>query len=223
MHHRPIKSFVLRAGRLSKRQSRGLDNLSQYSLPHSSTCWDFSNIFERHAPTIVEIGFGMGDSLWQMAQENPDKNFIGIEVHQAGVGALVSHLMDHEISNVRIFNDDAMKAFQHLIPQQSLAGIQLFFPDPWPKKRHHKRRIVQPKTIDIWAHCLKENGFIHCATDWEAYAYHMLEVFSQTPTLINKNPSGTFYDKETLRPKTKFENRGLKLGHGVWDLIFLKS
>ncbi len=216
---RRIKSYVLRAGRLSPRQERGLvEWLPNYQLPLSEEAWDLPAVFARDADTLVEIGFGMGASLLLMAQQNPEINFIGIEVHQAGIGSLAADLHDHAISNVRIAPYDAVTVFQHQIKPHSLAGIQIFFPDPWPKARHHKRRLVQTEFLQGLIETLKPGGFIHCATDWENYAEHMLAVLSAEPRL--QNQAKDYSPRPERRPLTKFEKRGQLLGHGVWDLIF---
>lgn len=215
---RKIKSYVLRAGRLSPRQERGLVQwLPEYQLPEG-VVWDIPVVFGRDADTIVEIGFGMGASLLLMAQQNPEINFIGIEVHRAGIGSLAADLHDHAIHNVRIAPYDAVTVFQDQIKAHSLAGIQIFFPDPWPKARHHKRRLVQTEFLQGLIDVLRPGGFIHCATDWENYAEHMLAVLSAEPRLQNQAES--YSPRPERRPLTKFEHRGQLLGHGVWDLIF---
>ncbi|MDR3501153.1 MAG: tRNA (guanosine(46)-N7)-methyltransferase TrmB [Legionella sp.] len=222
--HRKIKSYVLRAGRVSNRQQQGLDLwIKDYALSMADSPWNLAEEFGREADTIVEIGFGMGTSLLHMAQNNPELNYIGIEVHQAGVGGLAADLHDHQVTNVRIVAHDAVEAFQTQIADNSLAGIQIFFPDPWHKKRHHKRRLIQPEFIQLLTKKIKTGGFIHCATDWQEYAEHMLEVLSAAPGLHNSQAEGGYSPKPESRPLTKFELRGERLGHGVWDLIFLKS
>ena len=220
---RTIKSYVLRAGRTSPRQEEGLAVwLKEYHLPINGVLWDFKQEFKRPADTIAEIGFGMGASLLTMAQAHPELNFIGIEVHRAGLGSMAADLHDHQIDNVRLVSQDAVEVFKQQIPDQSLAGIQIFFPDPWPKKRHHKRRLIQPELIGLLVQKLKLGGFIHCATDWQEYAEHMLTVLDATPQLKNQNLQGGFSPRPSTRPVTKFEQRGHKLGHGVWDLIYQK-
>jgi tRNA (guanine-N7-)-methyltransferase len=222
--HRRIKSYVLRAGRVSNRQQQGLDLwIKNYELPMTGSPWNFSEEFGRTADTIVEIGFGMGTSLLTMAQNSPELNYIGIEVHQAGVGSLAADLHDHQVSNVRIVAHDAVEAFRTQIADNSLAGVQIFFPDPWHKKRHHKRRLIQPEFIQLLTQKIKHGGFIHCATDWQEYAEHMLEVLSAEPALYNPQLEGGYSPRPESRPLTKFEQRGERLGHGVWDLIFIKS
>lgn len=221
---RTIKSFVLRGGRVSNRQQLALDHfLNDYELALPSTPWDLSAVFKREAKTVVEIGFGMGASLVAMAQQQPELNFIGIEVHRAGVGSLVADLHDQEMTNVRVVSHDAVEVFKHYFMSDSLAGIQIFFPDPWHKKRHHKRRLVQSEFIKLLVDRLQVGGFIHCATDWQDYAEHMQTVLSQEALLINTQADGGFSPRPNTRPLTKFEQRGNRLGHGVWDLIYTKQ
>ena len=222
--HRRIKSYVLRAGRVSNRQQQGLDLwLKEYELRVQGSPWDLAQEFARNADTVVEIGFGMGTSLLTMAKNSPELNYIGIEVHQAGVGSLAADLHDEQITNVRIVGHDAVEAFRTHIMDNSLAGVQIFFPDPWHKKRHNKRRLIQTEFIRLVSQKIKPGGFIHCATDWQEYAEHILEVLSTEPTLHNSQSEGGYSPKPELRPLTKFEQRGERLGHGVWDLIFIKS
>lgn len=222
--HRRIKSYVLRAGRVSNRQQQGLDLwIKDYELAMTGTPWNLTEEFGRAADVVVEIGFGMGTSLLTMAQNNPELNYIGIEVHQAGVGSLAADLHDHQVSNVRIVAHDAVEAFRTQIADNSLTGVQIFFPDPWHKKRHHKRRLIQAEFIQLLTSKIKQGGFIHCATDWQEYAEHMLEVLSAESTLHNSQSEGGYTPKPESRPLTKFEQRGERLGHGVWDLVFIKS
>ncbi|MGQ3888011.1 tRNA (guanosine(46)-N7)-methyltransferase TrmB [Legionella sp. CNM-1927-20] len=221
---RTVKSFVLRAGRMSKRQQLALDKwLTQYILPVDDIVWDFQAIFGRNTETIVEIGFGMGASLIAMAEQNPHKNFIGIEVHRAGVGSLVADLHEKEISNVRVAMFDAVAIFNQQIAAESLDGVQIFFPDPWHKKRHHKRRLIQSDFVKLIANRLKPGGFLHCATDWQDYAESMQAVLSAETALKNSQPDNGFAPRPSSRPITKFELRGNRLGHGVWDLIYYKK
>ena len=222
--HRRIKSYVLRAGRVSNRQQLGLDLwLKDYQLTISDTPWCLTTEFGRNADTVVEIGFGMGTSLLTMATENPQINYIGIEVHKAGVGSLVADLHDHQLSNVRIVAYDAVEVFLTQLEDNSLSGVQIFFPDPWHKKRHHKRRLIQSEFIQLLVKKIKKDGFIHCATDWQEYAEHILEVLATEPALYNQQLTGGYSPKPESRPLTKFEQRGARLGHGVWDLIFIKK
>ena len=221
---RTIKSFVLRTGRVSNRQQQALDTwLADYLLTPQDKPWSLAAEFGRDADTIVEIGFGMGHSLLTMAQSRPDQNFLGVEVHRAGIGSLVADLHDHEISNVRIADFDAVQLFKSCLADNSLAGVQIFFPDPWPKKRHHKRRLVQAEFIRLVAQKVKTGGFIHCATDWQEYAEHILAVLSAEPAIDNQQREGGYVLRPDTRPLTKFEQRGQRLGHGVWDMIFFRS
>ena len=220
---RQIKSFVLRAGRYSKRQQEALDNMAHlYEIESNQQMWDLKEIFDKDADTVVEIGFGMGRSLFQMAQANPEINYLGIEVHRAGVGSLVADLNEYQVENVRIASHDAVEVFKYNIPDESLAGVQVFFPDPWPKKKHHKRRLIQPEFVQLLCRKLKPGGVIHCATDWEDYAHHMMDVLKSTKGIQNTQEGENFCPRPEHRPLTKFENRGKNLGHGIWDLMFMK-
>lgn len=222
--HRRIKSYVLRAGRVSNRQQQGLDLwLKDYELVVTGCVWNLAEEFKRTADTVIEIGFGMGTSLLTMAQNHPQFNYIGIEVHQAGVGSLAADLHEQGITNVRIAAHDAVEVLHTQIADQSLAGVQIYFPDPWHKKRHHKRRLIQTEFIQLVSKKIKKGGFIHCATDWQEYAEHILEILSVDPKLHNLNTNGGYSPRPESRPLTKFEQRGARLGHGVWDLIFIRS
>lgn len=224
MMQRTIKSFVLRTGRVSNRQQYALDHwLADFVLPASGEAWDLASEFGRVADTVVEIGFGMGDSLLSMAKQQPHLNFLGIEVHLAGIGSLVASLHDDAVNNVRVVPFDAVEVFKHYIADDSLAGVQIFFPDPWPKKRHHKRRLVQAEFIRMLVQKIKIGGFIHCATDWQEYAEHMRVVLLNEPNLHNQQEDDSFSPRPRTRPLTKFEQRGHRLGHGVWDLIFIRT
>ncbi|KTD23991.1 MULTISPECIES: tRNA (guanosine(46)-N7)-methyltransferase TrmB [Legionella] len=221
---RTIKSYVLRGGRVSHRQQLALEHLlPTYELSVEQGFWDLQSIFGRKAKTIVEVGFGMGASLVAMAQQQPECNFIGIEVHKAGIGSLVADLYEQAITNVRVVSKDAVEVLKHHVPDESLAGVQIFFPDPWPKKRHHKRRLIQAEFVELLVRRLEMGGFIHCATDWQDYAEHMKLVLSQQQRLINQQTDGDFSPRPITRPLTKFEQRGQRLGHGVWDLIYIKK
>ncbi len=221
---RAIKSFVLRAGRVSRRQELALDEwLPEYQLPEPGQLWNLSTFFGREADVIVEIGFGMGASLVSMAEKEPLLNFVGIEVHRAGIGSMAAALHDQEIGNVRIAPYDAVEVFETCIPDDALAGVQIFFPDPWPKKRHQKRRLIQTDFISKLVKKIKVGGYIHCATDWEDYALHMHDVLSALPSLTNQNKDGGFIPRPESRPLTKFEQRGNRLGHGVWDLMYTRT
>lgn len=221
---RTIKSFVIRAGRVTNRQHHALEHfLCNYELSLANAPWHLPTVFGREAETVVEIGFGMGGSLLTMAEQRPELNFIGIEVHKAGIGSLVADLHERGINNVRIIAHDAVEVFEQHIADNSLLGVQIFFPDPWPKKRHHKRRLIQPDFVDLLVKRIKVGGFLHCATDWQEYAEHMSSVLTANPALVNSQAEGEFSPRPATRPLTKFEQRGNRLGHGVWDLIYTKS
>ena len=272
-----IRSFVLRQGRMSPAQHHAYDTLlPRYGIGFTPQPLDASAAFGRAAPLVLEIGSGMGETTAHIAQAMPQNNFVAVEVHTPGVGALLKLIEQHQLTNLRVIQHDAVEVVQHMIAEKSLAGVHLFFPDPWPKARHHKRRIVQPGFIKLLASRLAPGGYLHCATDWESYARWMLEVLSSEPSLINAAPgpatghtggltaglttglttgltgglttglttgltaglttghaaiptnlhlSGAsgFAPRPAYRPITKFETRGLKLGHGVWDLLFHTS
>jgi tRNA (guanine-N7-)-methyltransferase len=218
---RPIRSFVRRAGRIGPGQARALETLGpRYVLPYTAAPCDFDAAFGRSAPHVLEIGFGMGDATAAIAQRLPDIDFIGVEVHEPGVGALLKRIGEHGLANLRVIQHDAVDVLQHMVAAGSLAGVHLFFPDPWHKKRHHKRRLVQPAFVHLLASRLQSGARLHCATDWPPYADQMLDVLSAEPLLRNTAPG--FADRPDYRPLTKFENRGLKLGHAVWDLVFVR-
>jgi len=218
-----IRSFILRQGRLTPGQQLALDNYwDKYCLDPKAD-YDFAAVFGRNAPLFIEIGFGNGESLASMAAANPDKDYIGIEVHRPGVGHLLLLLNQQSLTNVRIYCHDAIEIMEHKIADNSLSGVHLFFPDPWPKKKHHKRRIVRPDFIDLLIRKLKPEGYFHAATDWENYAEAMLAVLSESSALRNASPSNDYCQCPEYRPLTKFEQRGIRLGHGVWDLIFIKE
>ncbi len=217
---RKIRSFVRREGRMTAAQQRALQELwPRYGID-SHTMIDPSALFGRSAPVTLEIGFGNGDTLLDMARASPESDFIGIEVHRPGVGRLLQALEEQHISNVRVMCDDAVEILQHNLPDHCLQRVLLFFPDPWHKKRHHKRRIVQPGFIGLLARKLQHGGILHMATDWENYAQHMLEVVSASSAFRNCAGPGHYSGKPAWRPTTKFERRGQRLGHGVWDLLF---
>lgn len=222
--HRAIKSFVLRQGRVTKAQEEALTNLwPVFGIKPSDTPLDFPTLFGRVAPVTLEIGFGNGDSLAQMAAAAPERDFIGIEVHTPGVGHLLKLIGDRGLQNVRVMNTDAVEILRQRIPAHSLDRVQLFFPDPWHKKKHHKRRIVQLPFVSLLASCLQTGGVFHMATDWENYAEYMAEVMQTSPDFVNLAPQPPYSPRPDTRPLTKFENRGLKLGHGVWDLLYQKN
>ncbi len=217
-----IRSFIRRQGRLTPGQEVALDQYwPQYGL-EPVVDYDFSQVFGRQAPLIVEIGFGNGDSLAKMAAANPDHDYIGIEVHKPGVGHLLILLHEQGLTNVRVYCHDAIEILEQKIPDHSLAGLHLFFPDPWHKKKHHKRRIVRPSFVDLLNKKLQVTGYFHAATDWQHYAESMLEVLSASEGLKSTSLTQDYCERPDYRPLTKFEQRGLRLGHGVWDLIFRK-
>ncbi|WP_110685732.1 tRNA (guanosine(46)-N7)-methyltransferase TrmB [Salinicola aestuarinus] len=221
--HRGIKSYVLRAGRMTAAQERGLSEVwPRLGLTLDQGLQDLDALFGRQAPRVVEIGFGMGQSLIAQAEANPETDFIGIEVHAPGVGKLLDEADKRGLTNLRVYREDALAVLADCLPAASLDTLQLFFPDPWPKKKHHKRRIVQLPFVELVRTRLKPGGTLHMATDWEAYAEHMAEVMAEAPGLVNTAPVETapFVARPEFRPLTKFETRGEKLGHGVWDLIF---
>jgi tRNA (guanine-N7-)-methyltransferase len=220
--HRPIRSFVVRAGRMGTGQQRALVELApRYVMPHENAPLDMDAAFGRQAPRVLEIGFGMGDATAEVAAAHPDRDFIGIEVHPPGVGALLQRIEERQLSNLRIFQHDAVEVLRDRIPPRSLAGVHIWFPDPWHKKRHHKRRLIQPAFVATLVQHIAPGGYLHCATDWQPYAEQMLEVLSAEPGL--RNTAQGFAPKPDWRPLTKFEKRGLNLGHGVWDLLFTRS
>lgn len=220
-HHPPIRSYVLRQGRVSSAQQRACDTLlPQFGIPYAPQAMDLDQAFGRHAPKILEIGFGMGETTAEIAAAHPGNDYLGIEVHTPGVGSLLKQINERGLSNVRIVQHDAAEVLQHMVPPSSLDGMHIFFPDPWPKKRHHKRRLIQPAFVALAASRLKPAGYIHAATDWQEYAEQMLAVLGAEPAL--ENTAAAFADRPAYRPQTKFESRGLRLGHGVWDLVFRK-
>jgi tRNA (guanine-N7-)-methyltransferase len=218
-HLRRIRSFVTRAGRVSTGQRRALDELGpRYVLPYAAQQLDWDAQFGRRAPRILEIGFGMGATTAEIAARRPDDDFLGVEVHEPGIGALLKLMDEQNLSNIRIIQHDAVEVLEHMLVPASLDGVHIFFPDPWHKARHHKRRLIQPKFVAQLVSNLKPGAYLHCATDWQNYAEQMLEVLSAEPEL--ENTAEGYAPRPDYRPVTKFERRGLNLGHGVWDLIF---
>tara|TARA_R110001583_G_scaffold132142_2_gene284060 strand:- start:16050 stop:16778 length:729 start_codon:yes stop_codon:yes gene_type:complete len=216
---RSIRSFVLRQGRMSGAQQRFMDDmLPRIGVPYQTAPIDLDVVFGRKSPKILEIGFGMGETTAKIAAAAPGTDFLGIEVHTPGVGALCKLVSEQALGNVRIMQHDAVEVLRDMIPDGTLAGVHVFFPDPWRKARHHKRRIIQPDFVVLVASKLAPGGYLHCATDWENYAHWMLEVIAAEPAL--ENTADGFAPRPDYRPLTKFENRGLRLGHGVWDLVF---
>lgn len=218
---RPVRSFVLRAGRLTEGQKRALDELwPAFGLPDGNEPLDFASLFGNAHPVIMEIGFGNGDATWQMAAARPDCNFLGVEVHRPGVGHLLLKLEEHGLQNVRIACDDAVELLTLRVPDGSLQGIRIYFPDPWPKKRHHKRRIIQDGFIALLARKMNTGGILHMATDWEPYAEYMLEVMQASRAFANLSEAGGASPQPEWRPSTKYEKRGERLGHQVFDLVY---
>lgn len=225
-HPKTIKSFVRRAGRTTTGQAKAFEDLGPlYVMPYASQPLDLAAAFGRSAPTVLEIGFGMGEATAHIAALMPETNFLCCEVHQPGVGALLKRIGEQGLTNIRIVSHDAVEVMDHMLKPDQLDGIHLFFPDPWHKKKHNKRRLIQPPLVARLATRLKPGGYLHCATDWQPYAQQMLQVLSAEPLLANsvaQHEGEGYAPKPHYRPLTKFENRGLKLGHGVWDLVFLR-
>ena len=221
-HPRTIRSFVLRAGRTTTGQAKAFETLGpRFLQPYTGAPLDLAQAFGRDAPTILEIGFGMGEATAHIAGLMPEKNFLCCEVHEPGVGALLKRIGEQGLTNIRIVQHDAVEVVDHMLTPGALAGIHIFFPDPWHKLRHHKRRLIQPPLVAKLATRLAPGGYLHCATDWEPYAQQMLQVLSAEPQLLNSAEG--YAPRPAYRPLTKFENRGLRLGHGVWDLVFRRS
>jgi tRNA (guanine-N7-)-methyltransferase len=219
LHRRRIRSFVTRAGRVSTGQRRALDELGpSFVVPYTPQPADWDTVFGRHAPRVLEIGFGMGASTAEIAALRPDDDFLGVEVHEPGVGALLKLIGEHDLTNIRIIQHDAVEVLEHMIAPASLDGVHIFFPDPWHKARHHKRRLIQPKFVELLISRMKPGAYLHCATDWQNYAEQMLEVLGANHDL--QNTANDYAPRPDYRPVTKFERRGLRLGHGVWDLVF---
>ena len=219
--HRPIKSYVLRAGRKGSGQQRAVQELGpRFVCPYQAAPLNVTTAFGRTAPLVLEIGFGMGQATAEVALAQPQTNFLGVEVHAPGVGALLKRMGELGLSNIRIIQHDAVEVLTHMLTPASLAGVHIWFPDPWHKKRHHKRRLIQPSLVSLLASRLACCGSLHCATDWQPYAEQMLEVLGAESQLVNTAPSGGYAARPETRPLTKFEWRGQLLGHGVWDLIY---
>ena len=220
--HRPVRSFVLRQGRMSPAQQRALDTLlPRLGIAYAPAPLDFAAAFGRSAPVILEIGFGMGETTAAIAAAHREHDFLGLEVHGPGVGALLNRIEAAGLSNVRVIQHDAVDVVAQMIPAASLAGIHVYFPDPWPKKRHHKRRLLQPSFVHALAQRLAPGGYLHAATDWDDYAQEILATLSAETLLANT--AADFAPRPAWRPQTKFETRGLKLGHGVRDLVFRRA
>jgi tRNA (guanine-N7-)-methyltransferase len=217
-----IRSFARRPGRMSPAQSRHLQEMMPIiGVPYENRTLNLDALFGRAAPRILEIGCGMGDTTAHIAAAHPENDYLGVEVYPPGVGNLCKRITEDGLKNVRVIRHDAVEVVRDMLPDASLSGIHVFFPDPWPKKRHHKRRLIQPPFVAELTRRLRPGGYLHCATDWEAYAQQMLEVLSAEPGL--HNTATDYAPRPEYRPLTKFERRGLALGHGVWDLIFTRS
>ena len=216
---RRIRSFVTRAGRVSTGQRRAMDEFGpRFVIPYAPQQPDWNAVFGREAARVLEIGFGMGGTTAEIAAHRPDDDFLGVEVHEPGVGALLKLMGEQQLSNIRIIQHDAVEVLEQMIAPESLDGVHIFFPDPWHKARHHKRRLIQPKFVALLVSRLKPGAYLHCATDWQNYAEQMLEVLGAEPAL--ENTADGYAPRPDYRPVTKFERRGLRLGHGVWDLVF---
>jgi tRNA (guanine-N7-)-methyltransferase len=221
---RAVRSYVLRAGRVTEGQKRALEELwPVYGVEPGSSVLDFTELFGNDHPVIMEIGFGNGEATWQMAKAQPRENYLGVEVHRPGVGRLLLKIEEHSLKNIRIACEDAVELLRTRVPAASLHGIRIYFPDPWPKKRHHKRRMIQPPFLSLLAGRMKPGGVLHLATDWEPYAEHMLEVMQAAPEFENLSPGGGFSPKPDWRPPTKYEQRGKRLGHRVADLVYRRT
>lgn len=220
-HHRSIRSFVARGGRMNTLHREIISELwPQFGLPLQDTPLNFKDIFGRSAPLSLEIGFGDGRSLLQLAAAHPEQDFIGIEVYKVGIAKLLAGIKEQKLTNIRIFCADALEVLSSCISDASLAQVQLFFPDPWPKARHHKRRIVQPEFVTLVGQKLQPQGTLHMATDWQEYAEHMMLVMENSPGWVNTAGANQYALRPESRPLTKFEQRGHRLGYGTWDLIF---
>ena len=219
--HPPIRSYVLRQGRFSRGQQRAYTELMpRFGVPYSTSTLDFAALFGRKAAVVAEVGSGMGETTAAIAAANPGTDYLAIEVHSPGIGSLLKLMEEMAIDNIRVVQHDAAEVFRDMVPAGSLDGIHVFFPDPWPKKRHHKRRLLQPDFAGLAASRLRPGGYLHFATDWQDYAEQALAVFEAVPELRNTAPG--FAPRPASRPETKFERRGRRLGHGVWDLLFTR-
>jgi tRNA (guanine-N7-)-methyltransferase len=220
--HGHIRSYVLRQGRVSDAQRRfHEEGMPRWGIPYQATPLDFDAVFGRRTHRILEIGCGMGETTATIAERHPQNDYLGIEVHTPGVGSLLKEISTRGIANLRVIQHDAVEVVRDMIAPGALSGIHIFFPDPWPKKRQQKRRLIQPEFVALLAERLAPSGYLHCATDWEDYANQMLEVLNGERRL--QNMANGFTPRPPYRPQTKFESRGLKLGHGVWDLVFRRA
>jgi len=222
--HRAVRSYVLRAGRVTEGQKRALETLwPVWGVDAGQDLLDFEVLFGNDHPVIMEIGFGNGEATWRMASEHPGENYLGVEVHKPGVGRLLLKVEEHGLENVRIACHDAVEVLQRQVQDESLDGVRIYFPDPWPKKRHHKRRIVQPTFVALLARKMRAGGILHLATDWEPYAEFMLDVMRPISDFENLSPFGDFCPRPDWRPLTKYESRGERLGHKVSDLLYRRA
>jgi tRNA (guanine-N7-)-methyltransferase len=220
-HPRSIRSFVIRGGRTTAAQQRALDELwPRYGVEFRASALDLDALFGRQAPRVVEVGFGNGENLATLAAAHPERDYLGIEVHPPGIGRLLLTVAAQSLSNVRISGHDAVEVFEHQLPENSLDEVLILFPDPWHKKRHHKRRLVQPQFVQCIASRLKAGGRLQLATDWQPYAEHMLQVLNECDALENLAQGGAYAARNPERTRTRFEQRGERLGHGVWELTF---
>lgn len=220
--HRPIRSFVLRQGRVSNAQRRAHETLMpKYGIPFADNLLDLDRIFGRSVPKFLEIGFGMGETTATIAKAHPQYDYLAIDVHTPGVGSLLKQIDEAGLVNVRVIQHDAVEVLQWMLSSDCLDGVHIFFPDPWHKARHHKRRLIQPEFVALLCRRLKRGGYIHAATDWEDYAGQILDVLSGEPQLANT--AIDYASRPEYRPLTKFEQRGLRRGHGVWDVVFRKK
>lgn len=221
---RKVRSFVRRGGRLTSAQQHALDELMpKYGLTPVGACFNFDSAFSKPGPVYLEVGFGNGESLFQMAQSHPERNYLGVEIHRPGIGRLLRLLDQNGVENVRVISGDAKEVLADFVSEGSLDGIYLFFPDPWQKKRHHKRRLVQSDFVHMVQRSLKFGGVFHMATDWQDYAEHMMTIMESSPGFVNLAGKSQFSKRPEYRPITKFERRGERLGHGVWDLIYIRG
>lgn len=219
--HRAVRSFVLRTGRMTAAQSAAFEqNWPRWGREVRDGRFNAEEVFGRKAPLTFEIGFGMGDSLIEMALAMPERDFVGVEVHTPGVGRLLAKIEEHNLKNLRVYCDDAIEVLTHCFDDNSLDCVQVFFPDPWPKTKHHKRRLVQNSFLELLSLKLERGGLLHIATDWEAYAEHCVEVLAEQNWFQNTQADGDYCPRPLHRPSTKFERRGENLGHGVWDLVW---
>ena len=220
--HRPIRSFVLRQGRVSNAQQRAHDTLlPRFGIPYAPQFIDLDTLFGRRAPKVLEIGFGMGETTAKIAALHPENDYLGIEVHTPGVGSLLKAIGEQGLSNVRIVQHDAVEVLCYMIPPNTFDAVHVFFPDPWPKKRHHKRRLLQPPLVALLVERMRPGAYLHVATDWQEYAEYILAVLRDNLQLVNT--AQDYAPRPDYRPQTRFESRGLKLGHGVWDLLFKRT